>query len=74
MFKLKPLRKVPAFGSHFSLSLLSRCSEFMPLFLVGEATNTNFIVFGLTRPGLDPTIYHTRGEHANHYTTDAVDF
>ena len=38
----------------------------------GEATDTNFIVFGLTRPGLEPTIYHTRGEHANHYTTDAV--
>ena len=32
--------------------------------LNGEATNTNFIVFGLT--------YRTRGEHANHYTTDAV--
>jgi len=27
--------------------------------LSGEATNTNFIVFGLTRPGLEPTIYHT---------------
>jgi cytochrome c oxidase subunit IV len=32
----------------------------------GEATNTNCIVFGLTRPGLEPTIYQTRGEHANH--------
>jgi hypothetical protein len=41
--------------------------------LSGEATNTNIIVFGLTRPGLEPTIYHTRGEHANHYTTDAVE-
>jgi hypothetical protein len=40
--------------------------------LSGEATNTNFIVFGLTRPGLKPTIYRTRGEHANHYLTDAV--
>jgi hypothetical protein len=40
--------------------------------LSGEATNTNFKVFGLTRPGLEPTIYRTRGEHANHYTTDAV--
>ena len=40
--------------------------------LNGEATNTNCIVFGLTRPGLEPTIYHTRGEHANHYATDAV--
>jgi hypothetical protein len=40
--------------------------------LSAEAPNTNFIVFGLTRPGLESTIYHTRGEHANHYTTDAV--
>jgi hypothetical protein len=39
--------------------------------LSGEATNINFKVFGLTRPGLEPTIYHTRGEHA-HYTNDAV--
>ena len=41
--------------------------------LRGEATNTNFIVFGLTRSGLEPTIYRTGGEDANHYTTDAVD-
>jgi hypothetical protein len=40
--------------------------------LSGEATHTNFIVFGLTRPGLEPTIYRTRGEHANHYATDAL--
>ena len=39
--------------------------------LNGEATNTNFIVFGLTQPGLEPAIYRT-GEHANHYATDAV--
>ena len=38
----------------------------------GEATNTNFIVFGSTRSGLVPTIYHTWDEQANHYTTDAV--
>jgi hypothetical protein len=37
-----------------------------------EATNTNFIFLGLTQPGLEPTIYCTRGEHANYYTTDAV--
>jgi hypothetical protein len=29
-------------------------------------------VFGFTRPGLKPTIYRTRGEHSNHYTTDVV--
>ena len=37
-----------------------------------EATNTNFIVFGLTWPRLEPTIYCTRGEHANLYASDAV--
>ena len=40
---------------------------------LAEATNTNFIVFGLTRPGLQHMIYHTRGEHAYHYATDVVD-
>ena len=40
--------------------------------LSGEATNTNFIVFGLNRSVLEPTIYHTQGEHANHYATEAV--
>ena len=38
----------------------------------GEAPHTNFIVFGLTRPGLEPTIYRTRGEQDNHGTIDAV--
>jgi hypothetical protein len=33
----------------------------------GEATHTKCMVFGLT-----PSIYHTPGEHANHYKTDAV--
>ena len=42
------------------------------LLLNREATNTNFIVFHLTRPWLEPTIYHTRFENANYYTTDAV--
>ena len=37
-----------------------------------EATNTNFIVFGLTRTGLEPTIYRTQGEQANHNTIDVV--
>ena len=31
-----------------------------------------FIVFGLIRPAIEPTIYHIRGEHANHYITDEV--
>ena len=42
-----------------NLSALSPlCSMFS-----GEARNTNFIVFGLTRLGLEPLIYHTRCEH-----------
>jgi hypothetical protein len=38
----------------------------------GEATYINFIVFGLTRPGLEHTNYRIRGEHANLSTTDEV--
>ena len=41
--------------------------------LSGVATHTNYIVFGLIRSGLESTIYHTRDEYANHYTTDAVE-
>ena len=36
--------------------------------LRGEATNTNFIIFGVTRQGLKPT----RSKQTNHYTNDAV--
>jgi hypothetical protein len=37
-----------------------------------EAANTNFIVVGLTRLGLESMIYCTQDEHADNYTTDAV--
>jgi hypothetical protein len=37
-----------------------------------EATDTNFIVFGLTRPGFETTSYRTRGEHAQHDATDTI--
>jgi len=40
--------------------------------LSGEATNANLIVFDLSRLGHEPTIYSTRGEHYNNYTTDLV--
>jgi hypothetical protein len=33
---------------------------------------TNFIVFGFTQPRLEHTIYCNRGDHANHYVTEAV--
>ena len=38
----------------------------------GEATNTNFINLWLTWTWLEPTIYRTRGAHANHYTIDVA--
>jgi hypothetical protein len=37
-----------------------------------QAANTNFIAFGLIRPGLKPMIYHTKGKHIDHYLTVAV--
>jgi hypothetical protein len=52
--------------------ILLKITLFSPL-LSGEAANTNFIVFGLTRSGFKSMIYRTRGEHARHYATDAVD-
>ena len=35
-------------------------------------SKTQLEIFGLTQPGLEPTSYRSRDEHANHYTTDAV--
>ena len=37
-----------------------------------EALTTNYIVFDLTRQVPEPKIYHTCGEHAYDYTTDAL--
>jgi hypothetical protein len=39
-----------------------------------QKTKNCLIFFCLTRPQFVPTIYHTRGEHANHYATDAVPY
>ena len=38
---------------------------------LAKKQDTNFIVFGLTPLGHEPSIYHTQAEHkhANHYTT-----
>ena len=37
--------------------------------LIGEAADTNYNVFGLTRPGIVSTNFRTQGDHVNHYTT-----
>ena len=57
---------------HISNSEPTSLCSFSLMLLSVEATHTNCIVFGLTRLGLEPTIYRTRGEHAKHYTTDAI--
>ena len=40
---------------------------------LAEKQQIPILVFVLTRPGLEPIIYRTRGEHANHYATIAVE-
>ena len=40
---------------------------------LAEKQQIAILVFGLTRPRLELTIYRTRDEHANHYATGAVD-
>ena len=47
-------------------------SRIFIMLLRGEAAYTNFIVCDLTQPRFEYTIYHTRGEHANHYTTNTI--
>ena len=39
---------------------------------LAEKKQIRISVFGFTLSGPKPTIYRTRGEHANHYITDAV--
>ena len=61
--------------SHHSDTLSWFLANQSLLFILNDAclaTNTNFTVFVLTQPEFETTIYHTRGEHTNHYTTDAV--
>ena len=37
-----------------------------------ENQQIQILVFGLTQPGLETTIYSNRDEHANQYATDEV--
>jgi hypothetical protein len=39
---------------------------------LAEKQQIQILAFGLTWSGLEPTIYRTQGEQANHYTTDVV--
>jgi hypothetical protein len=57
---------------HIILVLNQPVIVLSPCVISGEAADTNFIVFFMTTSALDSTIYRTRAEHANHYTTDTV--
>jgi hypothetical protein len=63
---VSPLEHIILIPSQPVFALTPKCV------LSGEAKNTNFIVFGLTGPGLKPTIDSIKGEQANLYTTDEV--
>ena len=41
---------------------------------LAEMQQIPILVFDLTRPELEPTIYNTLGEQANHYTTDVITY
>jgi hypothetical protein len=56
--------------SHIILIRTQQTCSYSLMRHVEESTNTNFIVFGLTQSGLEPTIYRIRGEQAKHYTID----
>ena len=64
---LLPLGRIIQISSQPVFGLNRECCM-----LSGNAANTDFIVFGLIRPGLEPMIYHAQGEHGDHYAKDAV--
>jgi hypothetical protein len=55
------------FAYKYNIYFKSKCGV-----LSGEAINTNFLVFGLTQPELEPMIYPTWVKHANYYITDEI--
>ena len=56
---------------HYSDSVtISLCSFSLMLRPQRRSNKYKSLKSGFTRPGLEPTIYQTRGEHTNHYTTD----
>lgn len=54
--------------------LKSHCSSIFKCWVLSrEKSITKIKAFGLTQPGIEPTTFHTQGEHAiNHYTTEAL--
>ena len=61
------------FHSDTILMLSQHVFDLTPKCYVWRKTaNTNFVVFGLTRKGLNPRSTTLWGKHASHYITDVV--
>ena len=58
----------------YNNNTLSLMSYFLKLCVSRGNTITNFIICDMTRLEIEPMIYHTQGEHANHYTTKCLQF
>ena len=63
-------------SSHSDTLSWFRANQFLLFLLIAvclaEKQQIPILVFSLTRSVLEPTSYCTRGEHANHYTTNVV--
>ena len=70
-WKQQSTKKHATLLRHIILSLCLPVFSLTPKFSMpsGEAANTNFNVFGLTWPEMEPTAFSNRGQHANHDTT-----
>ena len=65
-------RYVAPLGHIILILSLPLCSVSSMLVLSGKEINTNFKFFGLTRPGLETTIYCPLDGYFNHYATNSV--
>jgi hypothetical protein len=61
---------------HFDTLAWFQTNQYLPLLInaacLVEKQQIPISIFGWTWLGFEPMVYHTRGKHANYYTTDAV--
>ena len=57
---------------NITLILRQPVFDFTPYCCACDAANINFIVFSFTWTGLEPTIYYSKWEHANHYIINVI--
>jgi hypothetical protein len=61
---------------HFDTLAWFQTNQYLPLLInaacLVEKQQIPISIFGWTWLGFEPMVYHTRGKHANYYTTDTV--